>query len=73
MIDDILKNIDFSNMFEPIFDILEDCKVKKFRRKFRRRKNVYTKYLICYNPCRDFLIENMLFNLKFLRKNFNRK
>ena len=63
-LDDLVSNsLDYINSF------IEDNKLKKFRRKFRRNgKITYTKYLITYNPVRDFMFDTLSFSLKMFNR-----
>lgn len=65
MINDTLNNIDFSTLFDIFSNFSDDCKIKKFRRKFRQNgKITYSKYLCTYNPVNDLFLDNLSFSLK---------
>ena len=69
MITDMNLNDLVSNSLDYFNTFIENNKLKKFRRKFRRNgKITYTKYLITYNPVRDFMFDTLSFNLKMFRR-----
>ena len=72
MINDLNLGDLVSDSLGSIKLFIEDSKLKKIRRKFRRNgKIIYTKYLITYNPVRDLMLDGLSFNLRMIRKSLN--
>ena len=69
MIEEILRDIDFSSIFDNLNNFIEDCKIKKFRRKFRRNNKIYySREIFFYNPVRDLIVDNLAFSLKWINR-----
>lgn len=67
--EDVFKNIDFSNIFdnlnETINVLCENSKRKIVKRKIRlNNKQIKYRYLISYNPVAEYMLYNYSFGLK---------
>lgn len=72
MLEDVFKDIDFTNIFDNLIELYDDLRPKIIYRKIRLKGKIKKRYIYVYNPLID-LLPSPRFSTMLLRNIYNKE